>query len=111
MSTLTERERKLFAQLVERTVTPGEELPAVADTDAVASFDRWLAAAPRRNRLSLRALLRADALFQPAREVLVRFALHCYYGDPGVMRRLGYDAAAVVRRGAGARAAGDGRPA
>lgn len=104
MSAVTARERILFARLVERTVTPGAELPAVADTDAVAAFERWMGLAPRRNRLGVRALLRADALFQPAREVLVRFAVHCYYGDPGVMRRVGYDAAAVVARGATVRA-------
>ena len=108
MTALTARERQLFARLVERTVTPGADLPAVADTDAVAAFERWLGMAPRGNRLGLRALLRMDAIFQPAREVLVRFAVHCYYGDPGVMRRLGYDAAAVVRRGAAASRGSDG---
>jgi hypothetical protein len=32
-------------------------LPPVRDTDAVAFFDRWMARAPRVNRIALRALL------------------------------------------------------
>jgi len=117
---VTAVERLLNAALV-----GGDGLPPVRETDAVAAFDAWLRAAPRPNRAALRALLRVvDAKLRrlPAGErarwlaegrgrlgvpaqVLVRIAVHCYYGDDRVMRRLGYDAAEVVRRGRALRAA------
>jgi hypothetical protein len=102
---VTRGEAERVAALIERTVRPGGLLPPVRDTDAVAAFDGLLRAAPRANRWALRTLLR---LPRPP-EVLVRLAAHCYYGDPGVMRRLGYDADAVVARAVTLRAA-EGRP-
>lgn len=107
---MTGREAARFTALVQDTVRPGGPLPAVRETDAVAAFDAWLRAAPRLNRLALRALLRLPAPWAgSAREILVRLAAHCYYGDAHVMRGLGYDADAVVARGAAVRAA-EGRP-
>ena len=38
-------------------VQPEAPLPAVASTDAVAAFDRWMARSPRPNRVGLRVLL------------------------------------------------------
>lgn len=102
---MTGREAERVAALIDRTVRPGGELPPVRDTDAVAAFDGLLRAAPRANRWALRALLRVP---RPP-ELLVRLAAHCYYGDAGVMRRLGYDADAIVARAALLRAA-EGRP-
>ncbi len=113
---LTPREARVFASVVDAAVAPGGPLPPVAETDAVASFAEWLRAAPRTNRVAVRALLHAldlrprlarggrrlhrlntDARLRwlertdgPAVELLLRLAAHCYYGDERVMRRLGY---------------------
>ncbi len=54
---MTARERRAFARLVEIVCAPLPPLPPVADTDAVASFERWMAAAPRLNRIGARAAL------------------------------------------------------
>lgn len=117
---MTGRERAAFTGLVEDVVRPGGPLPPVARTDAVAAFERWLAAAPRLNRLLLRgALLAIDRhtrrLPRPERErfledapgrlgaaaqLLARLGAHCYYGDAEVSRRLGYDPAGRLRRAA-----------
>ena len=106
---MTRGEAARVAALVDEAVGPDRGgLPPVRETDAVAAFDAWLRAAPRTNRLVLRGLLRAPWL-RGAHEVLLRIAAHCYYGDAGVMRSLGYDADAVVRRAAALRAA-EGRP-
>ena len=105
---MTRGEAQRVAALVEEAVRPGGALPPVRDTDAIAAFDRWLRAAPRVNRLLLRTLLRTPSV-RAAHEVLLRIAAHCYYGDPRVMRALGYDADAVVARAAALRAA-EGRP-
>ena len=103
---MTRREAERFAALVERAVGPGGDLPAVAETDAVAAFDAWLRAAPRLNRLALRALLRLPERARgEGRDLLVRLAVHCYYGDAKVLRALGYDADAVVARDPAAAAA------
>ena len=60
-----------------------------------------------------RALEAAERLRQPRARELVRLvkglATLCYYGDDGVMLRLGYDADANLRRGRALRAA-EGRP-
>jgi hypothetical protein len=110
MRVLTPREAAAFARRCERLVAPGGVLPAVADTDAVAFFDAWLAAAPRRNRLGLRALLAlAGRAPRPLRSVLDSMALLSYYGDPRVSARLGYDADAVAARGRALRLR-EGRP-
>ena len=106
---MTSREAALFARLVEDTVRPGGVLPPVLQTDAVAAFDAWLRAAPRLNRLVLRGALRAHGRPAALGDVLRRVAAHCYFGDVEVMRRLGYDADAVVRRATTLRAA-EGRP-
>jgi hypothetical protein len=54
---LTPREASIFACVCDTIVAPEPALPAVRDTDAVAAFDRLLAAAPRINRVALRVLL------------------------------------------------------
>lgn len=57
------REASIFACLTDALVAPactrkGEPpLPAVRDTDALHTFDIWLAHSPRLNRLGLRAAL------------------------------------------------------
>jgi len=123
----------MFACLCDTVVAPAPPLPPVAATDAVAAFDRYLAASPALNRLALRALVHAAEL-APAllgfrrrlrrlpdgergralrsaersrareavrlAEVLARL---CYFGDDGVMRRLGYDPEANLRRARRAR--------
>jgi hypothetical protein len=104
---VTAGEARRFAALVERTVRPRDGLPPVGETDAVAAFDAYLRAGPRANQLLMRGLLRVPV--GPARLLLERIAAHCYYGDDRVMRALGYDADAVVARGARLRAA-EGRP-
>jgi hypothetical protein len=107
---VTGREAARFRRIVERAVRPGDDLPPVHQTDAVAAFDAWLRAAPRANRLLVRGLLRlGPERSGPLGELLERLALHCYYGDERVMRRLGYDPDRVVASGRGVRAA-EGRP-
>jgi len=106
---VTRREAELVAALVDEVVRPGGALPPVAQTDAVAAFDALLRAAPRPNRLVLRAALRARARLAPLDDVLCRLAAHCYFGDAQVMAALGYHAEAVVARAAEVRAA-RGRP-
>jgi hypothetical protein len=94
-------ERARVRRYVEEAVAPAPPLPAVAATDAVSAFEAQLAAAPRLNRLAIRALLLAHAAglgLGPAREPLRALAHISYYGDLGVMRTLGYDPEAVVRR-------------
>jgi hypothetical protein len=132
LEALSPREASIFACLTDAVVAPRKPLPPVADTDAVAFFDAWLARAPRLNRVALRGLLYAvelgphalgarrrlrrlgdperarvveaaqDARLPGVRQ-LARFvkvvALLSYYGDDAVMRALGYDADANVRRG------------
>ena len=86
----------------ERTlVAPAPPLPPVAATDAVAAFAAQLDAGPRLNRAAIRALLLARAagvVLGPAEEPLRALAHISYYGDLGVMRKLGYDPQDVVRR-------------
>ena len=131
LTALTPREASIFACICDTAVAPEPVLPGVNETDAVGSFDSWLAQAPRPNRLGFRALLylaelsprvlgqrgrlraldpgararaleRAEALRLPQLRQLVKLvkgvAFLSYYGDDGVMRRLGYDADANVRR-------------
>jgi hypothetical protein len=54
---LTPREASIFACFTDAVVAPEPVLPAVRETDAVASFDDWMARSPRVNRLGMRALL------------------------------------------------------
>ena len=106
---MTRREAARVRRLVEDVVRPDGALPPVARTDAVAAFDACLRAAPRFNRLVLRGALRAGGRPAALGEVLRRLAAHCYFGDDEVMRRLGYDPDAVVRRAWALRVA-EGRP-
>jgi hypothetical protein len=95
------RERALVERYVAEAVAPAPPLPPVAGTDAVAAFAAQMAAAPRLNRLGIRVLLLAHAAGVapgPAQEPLRALAHISYYGDLGVMRTLGYDPEAVVRR-------------
>ncbi len=91
----------MIARYIDEAVAPVPPLPPVARTDAVAAFRAQLAAAPRLNRLAIRALLVARAAgvpLGPAEEPLRALARISYYGDLGVMRALGYDPEAVLRR-------------
>ena len=76
---LTPREASIFACVTDTIVAPEPALPAVSQTDAVMSFDRWLSLSPRLNRLGLRALLYAV-------EVAPRLL-----GGPARLRRLTND--------------------
>jgi hypothetical protein len=121
---LSGREASIFACLCDTVVAPAPPLPAVADTDAVEAFDRYLADSPPLNRLGMRAVVHAAelaprALGQRARlrrlgeseraraleraetsrakplvDALEFIARLSYFGDDGVMRMLGYDAEA-----------------
>ena len=62
LETLSPREASIFACVCDTVVAPRPVLPPVHDTDAVEFLDRWLAKAPRLNRLGLRALLYAAEL-------------------------------------------------
>jgi hypothetical protein len=51
------REASIFACLADAFVAPEPLLPAVRDTDAVRTFDLWLARSTRLNRVGLRVAL------------------------------------------------------
>lgn len=53
---LSPREASIFACVTDTLVAPEPLLPAVGETTAVASFDRWLWHSPRLNRAGLRAV-------------------------------------------------------
>jgi hypothetical protein len=59
MAVLSRREASIFACLADTLLAPAPPLPPIAETDAVAAFDGWLARAPRINRMGLRAVLLA----------------------------------------------------
>src|SRR3954470_5808348 len=59
LAALHPREASIFACLTETVVQPAAPLPPVQRTDAVAAFDRWMARAPRPNRVGVRVLLYA----------------------------------------------------
>ena len=91
----------MIARYIETAVAPRPPLPPVAHTDAVRAFRAQLAAAPRLNRVAIRALLLAHAAgvpLGPAEEPLRALARISYYGDLAVLRTLGYDPQAVLRR-------------
>jgi choline dehydrogenase-like flavoprotein len=123
---ISPREASILAALADAAAAPEPPLPPVAATDAAAAFDAWLAAAPHRNRVALRAaLLALERLSGPRRfrsldrdgrlavvrrvqrsrvplvpqltEALRSAALVSYHGDARVMAALGYDAEARVR--------------
>ena len=128
MNTISGREASIFACFADVVVAPQAPLPAVADTDLAAAFDTALAAGPALNRAGLRLALYALEVaplalgfgarlrrLPPERRIAVMARLErgalagivkalrgiaqlSYYGDSGVMRTLGYDAAAVVAR-------------
>jgi hypothetical protein len=119
---ITPREAAIVAALADTIAAPEPPLPPVAETDTVAAFDRWLVHAPAVNRLALRGILypagaalrgrsreeRIEALRRLDRsrapgvrqltEAIRAAVAACYFGDADVMRRLGYDADAVVAR-------------
>jgi choline dehydrogenase-like flavoprotein len=135
MKVLTPREAAILASLADAVAMPEPPLPPVAGTDAVEGFDAWLASAPHANRAAVRAALlglgtrlrgrdreqRAELLRALAHtrapgvpqlmEALRAAAAAAYYGDDGVMQRLGYDAGERVRRGAQIRAGRAAPPA
>jgi hypothetical protein len=59
LQTISPREASIFACLTETVVQPTDPLPPVSHTDAVASFDRWMARSPAPNRAGIRVLLYA----------------------------------------------------
>ena len=126
LAAIRPREASILAALADAAAAPEPPLPPVAATDAAAAFDAWLARAPARNRIALRAALlalerltgrrrfrsldRAGRLavlrrLQRTRvplvpqlaEALRSAAVVSYHGDARVMAALGYDAAARVR--------------
>ena len=142
LAVLSPREASIFACLADTVVAPEPVLPPVRETDAVAFFDRWMARAPRVNRIAVRGLLytletgprllgfgarmrrltperRAEYLraierssvpqLRQLAKLLQGFGQLAYYGDDGIMVRLGYDADANVARGRGLRER-EGRP-
>lgn len=135
---MTHREQAIFAALTDTVVAPAPLLPPVDQTDAADFFGQWLDRAPKLNELALRAALhaldtaplirhrrrfhtlpqqhRVDYLkrletskLRVATKALKGIAFLCYYGDDALLRRLGYDADANVRRGRELRAS-EGRP-
>jgi len=103
------RESRAVAALVDAVAAPEPPLPPVRDTDAVASFARWLAYAPQPNRAVIRGTLLALAAARfahrsragrlallrrlghsPLAEGLRATAAVSYYGDAGVLRALGH---------------------
>jgi hypothetical protein len=111
---LSPREARVFACLADTLLAPAPPLPPIAQTDAVAAFDAWLATAPRVNRLGARGVLLALGALRwcrrPARvrlaslerlarssaagrgivEALRAAAAISYYGDARVSALLGY---------------------
>jgi hypothetical protein len=120
---MTRREASIFAAVVDAVVDPEPPLPPVADTDAVAAFERWLAAAPPLNRAALRALLyavevtprihegarlralpregrlRALAKWGAPAAALRSAAAGCYWGDAGALGAIGVAARGVITSG------------
>ena len=118
------REAAALAALIDAVAAPRPPLPAVAETDALAAFDRWLGYAPVLNRAAMRAALAALAIARyphrdraarlsllgrirprPAAEALRAAAAVSYYGDAGVLAVLGHDPAARVADARAARVA------
>jgi len=125
---LSGREASIFACLCDTVVAPEPPLPPVAETDAVDAFDRYLVGTPPLNRAGLRAMVHAAELAprllgqgarlrrlggpergealrraeasraKPVVDVLEFVVRLSYFGDDSVMRLLGYDADANLRR-------------
>jgi hypothetical protein len=101
---VTRRELRAIEAVIEWAVAPAAPLPAVRETDAVAAFEQSVSAGPVLQRWALRATLalvgpRAFGRWilrtrlAPLGELLAGLAQLAYYGDVGVSRLLGYDAA------------------
>jgi len=129
MMPLTRGETAILRCLIETSVAPFSPLPQVNQTGAVKAFEVYLERSPKHNRLALRAALRAVNLapflvgyrqrfkkLQPQDQLkylkrLARTRLYLlvkmitglakvvYYSDPGVMKIIGYDAAAKLAAG------------
>lgn len=84
------RERRAFARLVDIVCAPLPPLPPVHETDAVAAFERWMAGAPRVNRLAVRAALLTLGDRVVGLEPLRAAAALSYYGDPRVAATVGH---------------------
>jgi hypothetical protein len=101
---VTAAERRAFEAFATAAVAPAPPLPPVRATDAARAFEATLAAAPRLNRVVLRAAMLVAGVVarrgagHPALKPLRALAHLHYYGDPAVMALLGYDADAVVAR-------------
>jgi len=126
--TLRRREADVLACVLEAVVPPVGDLPPPRQTDAVAAFDHMLGRLPILNRAGLRCLLWALELgpllergccrltrltsseraayverFERgpagrAAGALLALVKLSYYGDAGVMARLGYDPEPVMAR-------------
>lgn len=100
---MTRLERSNFVRVVGAFVAPLPPLPPVRETDAVAAFERSLAAGPRLNAVALRGALLLVGLGLrrgPLAKAVASLAHLHYYGDDAVMRLLGYDPDAVLARAA-----------
>jgi hypothetical protein len=132
---LSRRESEVVDCLLDAVVAPADDLPRPRRSDAAAAFERMLRHLPTLNRAGLRCLLWAAELgpllgrprgrltrLTPAwraayverfergpagraAEGLVALLKLAYYGDAGVMARLGYDPGPVVARARALRAA------
>ena len=88
LAVLSPREASIFACLADTVVAPEPVLPPVRETDAVAFFDRWMARAPRLNRVALRALLYAlETGAAAARVRRADAAAHARSGAPSTCAR------------------------
>lgn len=58
MTVLRRREQEIFLCLVDTVVAPAGDLPSARESDALTALDAHLRAAPRINRIGLRAMLR-----------------------------------------------------
>ncbi len=57
LTAIGSREASIFTSLADAFVAPEPPLPAVRDTDALWTFDAWLARSPPVNRVGLRVVL------------------------------------------------------
>jgi hypothetical protein len=73
VTVLSPREASIFACVADTLLAPAPPLPPIDATDAVGSFDAWLARAPRINRMGLRAVLLALELVPRLTRARVRW--------------------------------------
>jgi hypothetical protein len=62
LEAISGREASIYACLVDAYCDPGDRLPPVSETGAVAFLDQWVARSPRLNATALRSLLYACEL-------------------------------------------------